>query len=116
MRRVFVALIGVVVLQFAFPSRAHAWWEILEQLSGPGRWKGFDVDARLFCLVDSLPPDTKKDLVSRMQGFVARMQKAETRPRIEISSQIPAEGQRSAFLTAARDEVRKWTAALDEGE
>jgi hypothetical protein len=116
MRRVFLALIGVAVLQLGFPSTAHAWWEILEQFSGPGRWKGFDVDARLFCLVDSLPPDTKKELVSRMQDFVARMQKAENRPRIEISSQIPAEGQRSAFLTAARAEVHKWTAALDEGE
>jgi hypothetical protein len=116
MRRVFVALIGVVVLQLGVPGPAHAWWEILEQFSGPGRWKGFDIDARLFCLVDSLPPDTKKDLVGRMQDFVARMQKAESRPRMQISPQIPPEGQRGAFLTAARDEVRKWTAALDEGE
>ena len=32
---------------------AYAWWEFVEALSGPGRWTGPDIDARIMCFVDT---------------------------------------------------------------
>jgi hypothetical protein len=57
MRRV-LTLFGFALLFAAIPSRAHAWWEFIEEFSGPGRFYGWDVDFRLFCLVDEV--DTSK--------------------------------------------------------
>ena len=36
------------------PERANAWWDIIEELSGPGRFYGWDIDLRLFCLNDKV--------------------------------------------------------------
>jgi hypothetical protein len=49
MRRHFVLVIGLALLELALPSRAHAWWEFLEQLSGPGPFQGFDLQFRWPC-------------------------------------------------------------------
>jgi hypothetical protein len=51
MRRVLVSVVGAVLLGCAFPSPAHAWWEFLEQLSGPGPFRGPDIQFRLHCWV-----------------------------------------------------------------
>ena len=65
MRRVLVAVVGAVFLGCAFPSPAHAWWEFLEQLSGPGPFKGWDLQARVLCLVRTpdIDPTTKTQRV-----------------------------------------------------
>ena len=39
---------------FISPSPALAWWDFLEELSGPGRFYGWYVDLRLFCLNDKV--------------------------------------------------------------
>src|SRR5687768_1451872 len=57
MRRVFVTIVGAVLLGCAFPSPAHAWWEFLEQLSGPGPFRGPDIQFRVHCWVRQ-PADT----------------------------------------------------------
>jgi hypothetical protein len=49
MRRVIVTIVAVLALQGAFPQPAHAWWDYIEQLSGPGPLRGFDIEARLVC-------------------------------------------------------------------
>jgi hypothetical protein len=49
MRRVYAALICCAVVQLIVPRPAHAWWEYVEQLSGPGPFMGFDFDSRLAC-------------------------------------------------------------------
>jgi len=49
MRKILVALTSAVLLQLALPSPAHAWWEFLEQLSGPGPFQGFDLQFRYPC-------------------------------------------------------------------
>jgi hypothetical protein len=41
-------------MQLALPRPAFAWWELLEELSGPGRFYGWDLDFRLFCLADKV--------------------------------------------------------------
>jgi hypothetical protein len=116
MRRVALTLLSAFLMLVAFPNPAAAWWEFLEELSGPGWWKGFDVDARLFCLVDTLPEKTEDDLVTRMESLVNRMKAKETRPRIEIAAQLPPELQRAAFVTSVRSQVDSWTLTLDEWE
>jgi hypothetical protein len=44
-----------VVVQLAAPAPAQAWWEWLDQLSGPGPFTGWDVQWRLKCIADTRP-------------------------------------------------------------
>jgi hypothetical protein len=41
-----------VIMQLAAPAPAHAWWEWLDQLSGPGPFTGLDVQWRVKCIED----------------------------------------------------------------
>lgn len=116
MQRIFGALIIAILLQLITPAPAHAWWEFIEPWSGPGWWIGFDIDARLFCLVDSLPPAKKEELSGLMRDFVQGLQKLGGRPSISISSEAPSPEGRSAFLLNARAQVGNWTTVLDQGE
>ena len=56
MRRIALTLVSTVLMLVALPAPAAAWWEFLEELSGPGRFFGWDVDLRLFCLNDKFDP------------------------------------------------------------
>jgi len=42
-----------VVVQLAAPAPAQAWWEWLDQLSGPGPFMGWDVQLRLVCIPET---------------------------------------------------------------
>ena len=42
-----------VVMQLAAPAPAHAWWEWLDQLSGPGPFTGVDVQWRVKCITET---------------------------------------------------------------
>lgn len=53
MSRVCAILVSCVLLQALVPTTAYAWWEYIEAWSGPGPWKGFDIEARLVCFVDT---------------------------------------------------------------
>jgi len=55
MRRPALILVSCVVLHLALPSPALAWWDFFEQFSGPGRFYGWDIQTRLFCLIDEIP-------------------------------------------------------------
>jgi hypothetical protein len=55
MRRVRSALILGVLCELMWPAPAHAWWDILDQLSGPGRFKGVHLEARLVCFTEPAP-------------------------------------------------------------
>ena len=51
-RRVLLACaVGALVM---VPQQAFAWWEILEELSGPGRFYGWDLQFRVFCVIDKV--------------------------------------------------------------
>jgi hypothetical protein len=52
MRRFFAVLGASALLLVAAPSPAGAWWEIIEQLSGPGPFKGWSIEPRLVCFVE----------------------------------------------------------------
>jgi hypothetical protein len=111
MRRIYGALVLAILLQLAAPGPALGWWENIEPWSGPGWWKGFDIDARLFCLVDNIP-SVRKD------ALVARMQKNAARPAFTpLPSQVPGqvEAQRG-LVKAVNTEVGQWKATLDEWE
>jgi hypothetical protein len=49
MRRLSVALICCVVLQAMLPTPALAWWEKIEDWSGPGPFYGWTLSGRLVC-------------------------------------------------------------------
>ena len=53
MRRVCAVLFCCAVVQLSVPTRADAWWDFLEEFSGPGPFWGPDFDARVACLVDT---------------------------------------------------------------
>ena len=42
-----------VVVQLATPAPAQAWWEWLDQLSGPGPFTGWDFQWRVKCIPDT---------------------------------------------------------------
>ena len=66
MRRVALTLVSTALMVVALPSPAAAWWEFLEELSGPGRFYGWDVDLRLFCLNDKFDPTRSGDPTERV--------------------------------------------------
>jgi hypothetical protein len=53
MRRILMVSTCAVLLQLTMPAPAHAWWEFIEPLSGPGRFYGWDVQVRLFCIAEA---------------------------------------------------------------
>ena len=52
MRRLSGILVLSVLLPLLDPVPAHAWWEYIEQLSGPGPFKGWSLDIRFACFID----------------------------------------------------------------
>jgi len=72
MRRLCQLVAFAVLLQGLLVSPTYAWWDDVEHMSGPGRFTGFDLQARLFCVVDVIPVldekgtrDEKKEVESR---------------------------------------------------
>jgi hypothetical protein len=57
--RIVATTLCAVLLELAVPSSAHAWWEYIEQLSGPGKFYGWDLQFRVYCVVDTVK-NTKK--------------------------------------------------------
>jgi hypothetical protein len=51
MQRLCAALVCCAVVQLAAPARADAWIDWLEHWSGPGPFIGWDIEARLACIV-----------------------------------------------------------------
>jgi hypothetical protein len=111
MRRVALTLVWTALVVLAVPSPAAAWWEFLEELSGPGWWKGFDIDARLFCLVDPLSQGTEKELVELMTRVAAKEQ-----PPLRIREFTQQDEARRRLLSEVGAEVTDWKTRLDEWE
>lgn len=62
MRRLALMLACCGLFQLLTPTPAHAWYEWIDQLSGPGPFKGFQFDLRLVCFDDPVPrPIPKND-------------------------------------------------------
>jgi hypothetical protein len=65
MRRALLTLVSTALLSLVLPAPAHAWWEFLEELSGPGPFRGVDVQARLFCRVRPVQINAATKTVTR---------------------------------------------------
>jgi hypothetical protein len=52
MRRVFVTVLCAASFLFFLPAPAHAWWDWLDELSGPGPFTGPDLQWRIVCIQD----------------------------------------------------------------
>ena len=55
MRRLYVSLVLAGLFQMLSPAPAQAWWEWLDELSGPKGLKGPQFEARLACFGNELP-------------------------------------------------------------
>src|SRR5712672_1570801 len=53
MRRLALIITCCVCCQVLAPARADAWWGWLDQLSGAGPWKGYQIEFRLICFSES---------------------------------------------------------------
>jgi hypothetical protein len=53
MRRACMILTCTLIIQGVLSSQAYAWWDEVEKMSGPGPFYGWDVEVRLFCLVET---------------------------------------------------------------
>lgn len=51
-------LVGSAIVLLAVPAPAYAWWEFLEEFSGPRKFYGWDIQMRVFCLVDRVEEQT----------------------------------------------------------
>lgn len=54
MRRLCTVAVLAFAMQMIVPAPALAWWDFIEELSGPGKFYGWDVDLRLFCLNENI--------------------------------------------------------------
>jgi len=61
MRRVLVTVLCAASFLFMLPAPAHAWWDWIDQLSGPGPFIGFDLQWRLVCAQDQIAATSAKD-------------------------------------------------------
>jgi hypothetical protein len=64
-------LLCVGVCQALAPARAHAWWEAIEKMSGPGRFYGWSLEARLVCFATPIDPAQPAD--AEQAGIMARV-------------------------------------------
>src|ERR1044072_8556915 len=73
-KRAFPLLVLFLVMA---PAPAHAWWGWLEELSGPGRFIGYEFDFRFYCLMERAPlaePGAATQLASRLIVPLRRIQ------------------------------------------
>ena len=61
MRKPLVAVVAGLFLQLALPAPAQAWWELLEELSGPGKFYGWDIQLRLLCVIQTPTSEKRAD-------------------------------------------------------
>jgi hypothetical protein len=61
MRHIRAIVLLTTLIQLGAAAPALAWWDWLEQLSGPGPWQGVVFGARLVCIVaeDGQPTETR---------------------------------------------------------
>jgi hypothetical protein len=61
-----LVVVGAFCILGLMATPAFGWWEVVEHLSGPGPFKGFDIDTRLICFVDrNADKQRKREAISR---------------------------------------------------
>ena len=65
------SLLLCLVILVVTPRPAHAWFEWLDRLSGPGRWLGAKIDVRAFCFGERMPvPEVREAIAEVTRGMV----------------------------------------------
>src|ERR1700681_288951 len=64
MRRVCVSLVCCLLVQIALPPSALAWWGWWDELSGPGKFRGFQIDTRVLCFGSRPNPNALAQLAA----------------------------------------------------
>lgn len=87
--RTFRAVVGLVVLFVLMrPSPAHAWWDWLDQLSGPGKFSGPQFQFRLACFGGESAAKQVVDDLKRASEFADKLRDGTpSRGDFDISAQ-----------------------------
>ena len=67
MRRVCRIIVCTLFFQGMMASHSYAWWDGFEHLSGPGPFYGWDINVRVFCLVENQSTEGGKRVVTRTE-------------------------------------------------
>ena len=75
-----VAMMGVLCL-FVAPAPAYAWWDFIEEFSGPRKFQGPDIQLRLFCVMrpENSAAGQTAATVQAVQGAVTPERRSEIR-------------------------------------
>ena len=92
MRRLSAIVVLSAALQGVAAAPADAWWEIIEQFSGPGPFKGWALEARFLCLVDPdgagpSPAEARWVSAAEMAAGVCKLKPGEVR-RASIDAEL----------------------------
>jgi hypothetical protein len=80
----------------------YGWWEFIEHLSGPGPFKGYDIEARLVCFVDRTG--------GRATRLAAVQQRDTAAGSTRQAAQAPSVAAWTAAATAWRNAAGAWEA------
>ena len=114
MRRLCPSLILAGLFQMWSPAPAQAWWEWLDELSGPQGLKGPQFEARLVCFGNELPANLSGAL-AEPRRLTAAARIIDPSDSLEAAMRgLPGDG-RTAGLTRLQDGLRAaapaWAAA-----
>jgi hypothetical protein len=101
MRRLCVTLILSAILPVLVPAHADAFWRWLDELSGPGKFHGADVDIRIHCSSKPVPPDEYQSAL--MRALEKPSDNAETR---NVARRAPEGAVRPKAQGAAAAEMK----------
>ena len=108
MRRIFGVLGASALLLVAVPSPAAAWWEIIEQLSGPGPFKGWSIEPRFVCFVDPdgsgpAPREARTTSAAEAVASVCKLSPGEVRrASIDVGVRFVWKGEDARFANGER--------------
>ncbi len=108
MRRACALGIYAAILLLVPSTKAYAWWEFVESLSGPGRWMGPDIDARIMCFVDTRSRSENKDALGLLDTA-----RSKTPTDDELRAAVKDPNARVTIYEKWQDALPLWQNALD---
>jgi hypothetical protein len=104
-----VATFAVLILQGVHPQTAAAWWDYIEQLSGPGPMRGWDIEGRLVCFARKQPPAFRNALASYANAIAFQNAAKTAAAGATLSEQIALYG---SVVEAWNAAARAWDQAI----
>jgi hypothetical protein len=107
MRRLCVTLILSTILPLAAPQRADAFWRWLDELSGPGKFYGAELDIRIACKTVKPKAKYESDLLTALQDLEKEVKTRGSANALETKMLSMGVGTPCLISDKKLDEVRK---------